>query len=55
MSVVAAITEPEGLINTTTTSEIPVLFESSTRPIILMFARKRAPAARKASSVICEV
>ena len=51
MSVVEANTEPEGLIRTTTTFEIPVRVESRIRPLILMLDRTRDAAARSASSV----
>ena len=52
MSVVDARTEPDGLIRTTTTFEIPVRVESRMRPLILMLDRTRDAAARRASSVI---
>lgn len=48
---VDANTEPDGLIRTTTTFEIPSLFESNTRPVILIFERNRDPAALRASSL----
>jgi hypothetical protein len=47
LSVVEAITEPDGLINTTTTFAIPVLFVSLTWPDILIMERRRDAAARK--------
>jgi len=50
LSVVAVSTTFEGLIKTTATSEIPVLLESTTRPVILIVERKRKAALFNASS-----
>ena len=51
LSVVDARTEPDGLIKTTVTFPSPFLSASTTRPVILMFERSLAPAARRASSL----
>src|SRR6185369_11363764 len=51
-SVVAAITLPDGLINTTVTFGIPTLFESTMRPVTFTVVRKRAEAFLSASSDI---
>jgi len=48
--VVAEITDPDGLISTTTTFASPWLFESSARPVILTVERKRGLAAITVSS-----
>src|SRR6185369_8886872 len=50
VSVVAAITLPDGLINTTVTFEIPTLFASTMRPVTFTVVRKRAAAFLSASS-----
>lgn len=50
--VVAANTVPEALINTTTASASPTLFESTIRPVIFTFERKRDDAFFSASSDI---
>src|SRR6185369_595024 len=52
LSVVAAITLPDGLINTTVTFEIPTLFASIMRPVTFTVVRKRAAAFLSASSDI---
>src|SRR6185369_17219663 len=52
LSVVAAITLPDGLINTTVTFERPTLFASTMRPVTFTVVRKRAEAFLSASSEI---
>src|SRR5688500_18396467 len=49
-SVVAAITLPDGLINTTVTFASGTWFASRMRPVILIFVRNREAAARIDSS-----
>src|ERR1041385_7270348 len=50
LSVVAAITLPDGLINTTVTFAIPTLFASTIRPVTFTLVRKRADTFLSASS-----
>src|SRR5215216_4166159 len=50
LSVVAAITLPDGLINTTVTFAMPTLLASTIRPVTFTVDRKRAAAFLSASS-----
>src|SRR6185369_9915306 len=52
LSVVAAITLPDGLINTTVAFAIPTWFASTIRPVTFTVDRKRAEALLRASSDI---